>query len=294
MILPLEDREAAAPAYILRGALITDGDCTPDCVVAVNGGLIAYAGPGDGFDAAHFPGAEELPLPPGSSLLPGLVDLHCHGAAGGGFPAGNDRACRAAVDFLHRNGTTSLLASLVTAPEDELVRSLGVLKVLAAEGLIAGVHCEGPFLSAARSGAQDPHWLRAPDPALLRRLVAAAGGALRTMTYAPELPGAGELLRILTDHGVIPSLGHTDAAAPVAAASLAEAADLIGRGAASGAFGPQRPAHGDPPVQRHASPAPPESRTGGRVPAAGGRRHGRGRARRRRRPPRPGDGPDGV
>jgi len=134
MILPLEDREAAAPAYILRGALITDGDCTPGCVVAVNGGLIAYAGPGDGFDAAHFPGAEELPLPPGSSLLPGLVDLHCHGAAGGGFPAGNDRACRAAVDFLHRNGTTSLLASLVTAPEDELVGSLGVLKVLAAEG----------------------------------------------------------------------------------------------------------------------------------------------------------------
>ena len=261
MILPLEDREAAAPAYILRGALITDGDCTPGCVVAVNGGLIAYAGPGDGFDAAHFPGAEELPLPPGSSLLPGLVDLHCHGAAGGGFPAGNDRACRAAVDFLHRNGTTSLLASLVTAPEDELVGSLGVLKVLAAEGLIAGVHCEGPFLSAARSGAQDPHWLRAPDPALLRRLVAAAGGALRTMTYAPELPGAGELLRILTDHGVIPSLGHTDAAAPVAAASLAEAADLIRGGAASGAFGPRaRPTvthlfNGMPPLH-HRSPGP--------------------------------------
>ena len=176
MILPLEDREAAAPAYILRGALLTDGACTPDSVVAVKGGRIAYAGPGSGFDAAHFPDAEELPLPPGSSLLPGLVDLHCHGAAGGGFPAGDDRACRAAVDFLHRNGTTSLLASLVTAPEDELVGSLGVLKVLAAEGLIAGVHSEGPFLSRRP--------LRRAEPALAPRprscaAPAAAGGRRR-------------------------------------------------------------------------------------------------------------------
>ena len=144
MILPLEDREAAAPAYILRGVLITDGDCTPGCVVAVNGGLIAYAGPGDGFDAAHFPGAEELPLPPGSSLLPGLVDLHCHGAAGGGFPTGDDKTCREAADFLHRQGTTTLLASLVTASADELLRSLGGKDFEDAEGLIAGVHAEGP------------------------------------------------------------------------------------------------------------------------------------------------------
>jgi N-acetylglucosamine-6-phosphate deacetylase len=260
MILTLEDREAAAaPAYLLRGTLLSDGAVTPDSVVAVKDGRIAYAGPGGGFDAGHFPGAEELPLPHGSSLLPGLVDLHCHGAAGGGFPTGDDRACREAVDFLHRNGTTTLLASLVTAPGDELVRSLGVLKILAAEGLIAGVHSEGPFLSSARCGAQNPRWLRDPDPELLRHLLAAAGGALQTMTYAPELPGASGLLRILTDHGVTPSLGHTDADARSAAASLTEAADLIGK--AAGAFGPQaRPTvthlfNGMPPLH-HRSPGP--------------------------------------
>ena len=130
-----ESREtAAAPAYVLRGTLVTDGACTADAVVAVKGGRIAYAGPGSGFDAAQFPDAEELPLPPGSSLLPGLVDLHCHGAAGGGFPTGDDRACREAVDFLHRNGTTSLLASLVTASGEELLRSLGVLKIAGGRG----------------------------------------------------------------------------------------------------------------------------------------------------------------
>ena len=251
----------AAPAYLLRGDLLTDGTATPDAVVAVTGGRIAYAGPVSGFDAKHFPDAEDVPLPPGTSLLPGLIDLHCHGAAGGGFPGGDDRSCRAAVDFLHRNGTTSLLASLVTASEDELLRSLGVLKGLAAEGLIAGVHSEGPFLSRARCGAQNPLWLRDPDPVLLRDMLAAAGGTLQTMTYAPELPGAGELLRILTEHGVTPSLGHTDADARLTAASLAEAADLIGSAAAGGGFGAHaRPTvthlfNGMPPLH-HRSPGP--------------------------------------
>jgi N-acetylglucosamine-6-phosphate deacetylase len=262
MPLTLEDRDAAAaPAYLLRGTLLSDGAAGQESVVAVKDGRIAYAGPGDGFDAGQFPGAEELPLPDGSSLLPGLVDLHCHGAAGGGFPTGEDRACREAVDFLHRNGTTTLLASLVTASGEELLRSLGVLKPLAAEGLIAGVHSEGPFLSHARCGAQDPRWLRDPDPDLLRRMLAAAGGTLRTMTYAPELPGARELLRTLTDHGVTPSLGHTDADARLTAASLAEAADLIASAGAGKGFGPRaRPTvthlfNGMPPLH-HRSPGP--------------------------------------
>lgn len=253
-----ESRETA-PAFVLRGTLLTDGASTADSVVAVTGGRIAYAGPGGGYDATQFPGAEELTLPPGSSLLPGLVDLHCHGAAGGGFPTGDDQACREAVDFLHRHGTTTLLASLVTAPADELLRALGVLKELTAEGLIAGIHSEGPFLSRARCGAQNPRWLRDPDPELLREMLDTAGGALRTVTYAPELPGASELVRTLTGHGVTPSLGHTDADARTAAASLAEAADFIGRAARG--FGPHaRPTvthlfNGMPPLH-HRAPGP--------------------------------------
>ncbi|HEX9225715.1 MAG TPA: amidohydrolase family protein [Arthrobacter sp.] len=233
-----ESRQAdTAPAYVLRGALLSDGAYDADSVVAVRDGRIAYAGPGRGFDAAHFPDAQEIPLPRGSSLLPGLVDLHCHGAAGGGFPTGDDQACREAVDFLHRHGTTTLLASLVTASGDELLRGLGVLKELAADGLIAGIHSEGPFLSQARCGAQNPAWLRDPDPGLLRQMLEAAGGTLKTMTYAPELPGAAGLVRMLTEHGVTPSLGHTDAEARLTAASLANAADLIG--SATGHFGRQ-------------------------------------------------------
>ena len=259
--MPDSHEASMAPAYVLRGALLTDGARTADAVVAVSGGRIAYAGPGGGYDAAQFPGAQELQLPPGTSLLPGLVDLHCHGAAGGGFPDGDDQACREAVDFLHRNGTTSLLASLVTASADDLLRSLRVLKVLAGEDLIAGIHSEGPFLSHARCGAQNPLWLRDPDPELLGHMLEASGGTLRTMTYAPELPGASELLRMLTDHGVTPSLGHTDADARLTAASLTEAADLIRSAATQGRFGPQaRPTvthlfNGMPPLH-HRSPGP--------------------------------------
>lgn len=255
-----QSRQAAtASAYVLRGTLLSDGGCAADSVVAVADGRIAYAGPGSGFDAAQFPDAQEIPLPHGSSLLPGLVDLHCHGAAGGGFPTGDDDACRQAVDFLHRHGTTTLLASLVTASGDELLRSLGVLRALTADGLIAGIHSEGPFLSHARCGAQNPDWLRDPDPGLLRHMLETAGGTLRTMTYAPELPGADELVRMLTEGGVTPSLGHTDADARTTAASLQNAADLIG--SATGRFGPRaRPTvthlfNGMPPLH-HRSPGP--------------------------------------
>jgi len=212
------------PALILSGTVISDGAACPDAVVAVLGDRIVYAGPRSGFDASALPDAEEMELPPGSILLPGLVDLHCHGAAGGDFPSGDDGGCRTAVDFLHRNGTTTLLASLVTAAPEDLLRGVRTLKLLAEEGLIAGIHAEGPFLSHARCGAQNPAFLRDPDPELLRLLLGEAGGWLKTMTYAPELPGADELVRLLIDNGVTPSLGHTDADAAVAAASLEAAA----------------------------------------------------------------------
>ena len=147
---------ARGSAYVLSGTVISDGAACPDSVVAVVGDRIVYAGPRSGFDASALPDAEELALPEGSSILPGLVDLHCHGAAGGDFPAGDDGGCRTAVDYLHRNGTTTLLASLVTASPEDLLRAVRTLKRLADEGLIAGIHSEGPFLSHARCGAQNP------------------------------------------------------------------------------------------------------------------------------------------
>lgn len=228
--------DAGAGRYVLTGTMITGGTVHPDSVVAVADGRIAHAGPREAFASADFAGATELPLPPGGTILPGLVDLHCHGAAGGDFSNGDPAAARAAADFMHRSGTTTLLASLVTASREDLLATLGALRLLAADGLIAGVHAEGPFLSHARCGAQDPHWLRNPDPELLRSILRAAGATLKTMTYAAELPGASQIIKILAEHGAVPSLGHTDADAESAATSLTEAADLLSA-SAGGRFG---------------------------------------------------------
>jgi N-acetylglucosamine-6-phosphate deacetylase len=227
-----------------------------NAVVAVADRRIAYVGPRAGLGAS-LTECEELDLPPGSMILPGLIDLHCHGAAGGDFPTGDDQSARTAVEFLHRSGTTTLLASLVTADRPELLQALGALVALADEGLIAGIHSEGPFLSHARCGAQDPRFLRDPDLGLLGEMLDAAGGHLRTMTYAPELPGAGALVQLLAERGVTPSLGHTDADARTTAASLTEAAELL---AASGHGTVSRPTvthlfNGMPPLH-HRSPGP--------------------------------------
>jgi N-acetylglucosamine-6-phosphate deacetylase len=249
---------AEGRTFVLAGTVLSDGRALPDHVVAVVGDRIAFAGPQDCFDAADYPRAVELELPAGGFILPGLVDLHCHGAAGGDFPGGNGDACRTAVDFLHRHGTTTLLASLVTASRDDLLTGIRSLRVLAGEGLIAGIHSEGPFLSAARCGAQNPGWLRHPDLALAAEMLAAAGGTLKSMTYAPELPGARDLVNLLAQHGVTPSLGHTDADPGTAASSLEHAAESLA--AAPGSWAGTRPTvthlfNGMPPLH-HRNPGP--------------------------------------
>jgi len=211
----------ASGRLVIRGHLISDDRSIEDAAVAFDGDRIAFAGP-----AAEFAGQPDagsyaaVDVPAGSLLLPGLVDLHCHGAAGGDFPSADPEAVRRAVDFLHRAGTTTLLASLVSAAPDSMLEAAGTLAGLAEDGLIEGIHAEGPFLAAARCGAQDPSFLTEPDPDFVDELVAVARGQLRTMTYAPELPDADALVEQLAQHGVIPSIGHTDADADTTAASL--------------------------------------------------------------------------
>ena len=238
-----------AGRHLLYGTVVSDGAAQHDAVVAVAAGRIAYAGPAAGFSPgpAGFSGVPAMELPPGSLILPGLVDLHCHGAYGGDFPGGEEAAARRAIDFLHRAGTTTLLASLVTASRESLLRGIALHALLSGEGLLAGIHLEGPFLAAARCGAQDPDFLRDPDPELLAELVAAARGTLATMSFAPELPGADALARQRAGHGVVPSLGHTDCDDATAAAALSSAGEAL----RSGARQPGVPARGTRPTVTH-------------------------------------------
>jgi N-acetylglucosamine-6-phosphate deacetylase len=195
---------------------VTDGSVIDDGVVAVVGDRVGYAGPVAGWDG-------ELPPPaPDRLLLPGLVDLHCHGAAGYGFPDDDTDGVLAAAAHHLAHGTTTLLASLVSAPAAVLRERLALLAPLVRAGTFAGVHLEGPFLAAARCGAQDPHALVPGDPALLAELLAT--GVVASMTLAPETAHVAELVALLRAHDALPSFGHTDAGAGETTAAIRGAA----------------------------------------------------------------------
>lgn len=206
-------------ALVLRGRIVTAALEVADGVVAVDGGMVTFAGP-----ASDFPG-NPGPTRSDRILLPGLVDLHCHGAKGSDFAEGSETGAEAAARYLHTRGTTTLLASVVTGPQEQTLRTLRVLRSLTEQGLIAGSHLEGPFISSGQCGAHDPELLLAPDLDLAASMLEAAGPSLRSVTLAAELPGAGKLVDLLICHGVIPSLGHTAATSAVADEFLAQAAD---------------------------------------------------------------------
>ncbi len=188
---------------LLRGRVITPSEDLRDAVVEVAGDRItAVRPPVDGDPSAQ----DEV-------ILPGLVDLHCHGGGGGSFTSGDAEAARTAADHHLRHGTTTLVGSAVTDDPQRMLSVIGVLADAVDAGALAAIHIEGPFLAAARCGAQDPAHLRDPDLALAAELIAAGRGHVRMMTVAPELPGAAELAELLTEHGVTVAVGHTDAAA---------------------------------------------------------------------------------
>jgi N-acetylglucosamine-6-phosphate deacetylase len=222
-----------------RSSLLTGRVVLPDAVVgdgavAVVGDAIAFAGPAAELPVEWWSAPTPDGWPEHPTLLPGLVDGHCHGGAGGEF--GPDEAsARRAAEHHHRHGTTSVVGSLVSAPGGTLVAGVGTSAGLVRSGLLAGVHVEGPFLSDERRGAQDPSALTDPDLGLVERLGAAAeeagaADALVHMTYAPERPGADRLPVALAEVGAVAALGHTDCDAATAWGALAVAGDLAPRG----------------------------------------------------------------
>lgn len=208
---------------LLRGTVVGGGPSLVDAVVTLDGDRIRRVEPAAGW---HGP-AHTRPAPSELLLLPGLVDVHCHGGAGHGFPdlegpgAGpeGDGARLAAAHHL-AHGTTTLLGSLVSAPARAIAERLRALRPLVRDGALAGIHLEGPFLSAARRGAQDPAAIIPGDPALLDSLLETGGGTVTSMTLAPETERFDELVPVLADHGVLPSLGHTDASAGQTTAAI--------------------------------------------------------------------------
>jgi N-acetylglucosamine-6-phosphate deacetylase len=145
------------------------------------------------------------------TVVPGFVDTHVHGGGGANFSAASQADTSAAVELHRRRGTTTLVASLVTAGPTELISQIRQLAEDVRAGLIGGIHLEGPWISTKRCGAHDPTLMRDPDPAELERVLEEGQGAIRMVTLAPEREGALAAIGRIVDAGVVAAVGHTEA-----------------------------------------------------------------------------------
>lgn len=174
-----------------------------------------------GQERSSAPGDVDLR---GRRVIPGLVDIHVHGAQGSDASDGSAEALSRMARYLAGRGVTAFAPTTVTLPEEALKRAVMAMRALASGPIpgasrMVGVHLEGPFLSKARCGAQNPAHLRTPDVDAFLRLNEACGGLVRLVDVAPELPGAIAFIREVCRDCTV-SLAHTDADYDVARAAF--------------------------------------------------------------------------
>ena len=160
---------------------------------------------------------EMIEFPESYQLIPGLIDIHIHGANNADVMDGTFKALEIMAQTLPKEGTTSFLATTMTQGEQEIEAALknaadyikNQTDSSAAE--VLGIHLEGPFIAAARAGAQPLQAIKKPNAALFKKWQSIAGNQIKLVTLAPEEEGGLELAAYLKETGVIASMGHTDA-----------------------------------------------------------------------------------
>ena len=148
----------------------------------------------------------------GMYVIPGLVDIHTHGAMGEDFSDGKADKMQLMADYYAQHGVTSFLATTMTLKEETLTPAMEVIRDFQRKGgaKCAGVHLEGPFLGYAKRGAQAAENLHKPDPEMFDRLNAASGGKVKLVTVACEEEGGMDFVSNVSKKCTV-SLGHTSA-----------------------------------------------------------------------------------
>ncbi|MBB6637531.1 N-acetylglucosamine-6-phosphate deacetylase [Cohnella thailandensis] len=150
----------------------------------------------------------------GNLLIPGMIDVHIHGARGYDMMDGTIRSIEEVSIACAETGCTSFLATSVSSTIEQLIEMIhNVARVSGREAgaRIAGIHIEGPYLNPKRKGMQNERYLRHPDLDELQTILSHAGDRLKMITLAPELPGAMESIDYLTKLGIIVAIAHSDA-----------------------------------------------------------------------------------
>lgn len=148
----------------------------------------------------------------GMNVVPGGIDLHCHGGGGCDFQECTREAFETVARTHLRHGTTAIYATLSSSPIDMMERACVTCDELMRESgsTIMGMHMEGPYLNPSKAGAQMPEVIRIPDPNEYRHIVEDFD-CMRRWDTAPELPGAAEMGRYITSKGIVAAIAHTAA-----------------------------------------------------------------------------------
>ncbi len=199
----------AAKTALLNGRVVLPQRIETGQALLLENGIITGL-----VDAAAVPPDAAAVDVAGRLVCPGLVDIHTHGALNHIFNEATSEAFELITRENARRGVTSLLATTMTAPIDELVRCLQFTRRWMQQphdgAQVLGVHVEGPYFAAEQAGAQDPANVRNPSDGTPAELLAHAD-VIRIFTYAPELPGALELTEQLHRLGIVAAAGHSSA-----------------------------------------------------------------------------------
>jgi len=176
-------------------------------------------------------GAREI-LAKDKIAAPGFLDVHIHGAGGHDVMEGTEDALTAVSRTIASHGTTSFVATTVTANPDAICKSTeGISRYISTQhqavdsrAEVLGIHFEGPFINPLRRGVHPPQWLRLPSADLLEKFIHAAGGHAQILTIAPELLGAIPCIDAAHKSGMVVGIGHTDATYEQARAAIARGA----------------------------------------------------------------------
>lgn len=203
---------------IINGRLVTPFRIVENGTLLIEDGRIA--------DICHgnidFPGAKLVDAQ-NNFVSPGFIDMHTHGGGGHDFMDGTIDAFLEAAKIHALHGTTAMVPTTLTAETDDLLQTFSVYsqaKKLNLEGAqFLGLHLEGPYFSMNQRGAQDPRYIRIPSREDYETILSHSADIIR-WSAAPELDGAMEFGRFLSEKGILAAIGHTDATSEQVAESL--------------------------------------------------------------------------
>ncbi|WP_252254289.1 N-acetylglucosamine-6-phosphate deacetylase [Clostridium sp. ZBS12] len=151
----------------------------------------------------------------GLYLSPGFIDAHIHGAGGCDTMDGTIDSINTIAKTIAKHGTTSFVPTTMTVSISDINKSMRVIKLLKEKGSegahVLGAHLEGPFINPNAIGAQNPDYILPPSISTYKSMVKDSEDSVISLTLAPELDGSKDLIKYLSNKGIICSLGHTKA-----------------------------------------------------------------------------------